>query len=568
MKILRRLAVLVLSLCVSLGVLTGCVGTGGGDSINPEPIDQTKSQLNVFNFNGGFGNDWLYAARSRFEEMYKDTEFERGKKGVQIRITAEKANGATWEKDLPNSNQEVIFTEVVNYKDFVAKGLILDITDIVEENLNEKYGENKAIKDKLTPQQVAYYKHNGKYYGIPHYASYFGITYDIELFDEELLYFAQTAHGDSLAGRFVQSLTETRSAGPDGKPGTNDDGLPATYADFFVLCDYMYSLGIKPLTFAGNVRDKYLPALALSLAADYEGLTQFQLAYTFSGTAENLVSSFDGANPVVANKEVRIDSSNGYEVFAQSGRYYGLSFLEKIVKNDKYVYNVQRNYNNNYTHINAQKDYIGSKKKSGQRIAMLIDGCFWESEATEEFDKLGQQYPSDMGKMQRRFGFMPLPKATSDKVYDGNKITLLDYINSLAFINANIDAEKIPLAKLFLQFCYTDESLREYSRITNTLKALDYTLDSSDLKEMTEFGRSVYELHHSDRTDIVYPYADNNLFLNNYSNFTEEKVWSSYINNATENQPVTAMRDKGISAQNYFEGIKKYFERSWSGFIV
>ena len=436
MKILRRLAVLVLSLCVSLGVLTGCVGTGGGDSINPEPIDQTKSQLNVFNFNGGFGNDWLYAARSRFEEMYKDTEFERGKKGVQIRITAEKANGATWEKDLPNSNQEVIFAEVVNYKEFVAKGLILDITDIVKENLNEKYGENKAIKDKLTPQQVAYYKHNGKYYGIPHYASYFGITYDIELFDEELLYFAQTSHGDSSAGRFAQSLTETRSAGPDGKPGTNDDGLPATYADFFVLCDYMYSLGIKPLTFAGNVRDKYLPALALSLAADYEGLTQFQLAYTFSGTAENLVSSFDGANPVVANKEVRIDSSNGYEVFAQSGRYYGLSFLEKIVKNDKYVYNVQRNYNNTYTHINAQKDYIGSKKKSGQRIAMLIDGCFWESEATEEFDKLGQQYPSDMGKMQRRFGFMPLPKATSDKVYDGNKITLLDYINSLAFMDS------------------------------------------------------------------------------------------------------------------------------------
>ena len=60
MKILRRLAVFVLSLCVSLGVLTGCVKTGGGDSVNPEPIDQTKSQLNVFNFNGGFGNDWLF----------------------------------------------------------------------------------------------------------------------------------------------------------------------------------------------------------------------------------------------------------------------------------------------------------------------------------------------------------------------------------------------------------------------------------------------------------------------------------------------------------------------------
>lgn len=568
MKISQRLTVLVLVLSLSLCMLAGCGKSGGADSTNSEPIDLNKSQLNVFNFNGGFGNDWLYAARSRFEEMYKDTEFEKGKKGVQIRITAEKANGATWEKDLPNSSQEIIFTEVVNYKDYVAKGLILDITDIVEENLNEKYGENKAIKDKLTPQQDAYYKHNGKYYGIPHYASYFGITYDIDLFDEELLYFAETAHGNGLEGRFVQSLTETRSKGPDGKPGTDDDGLPATYADFFALCDYMCTLGIKPLTFAGNVRDKYLPALALSLAADYEGLTQFEQAYTFSGTAEHLVTSFDGANPVVADNAVSITGSNGYDVFAQSGRYYGLSFLEKIVKNDKYVYNVQRNYNNTYTHINAQKDYIGSKKKSGQRIAMLIDGCFWESEATEEFDKLGQQYPSDMGKSQRKFGFLPLPKATDSDVYDGNKMTLLDYINSLAFINAKIDAEKIPLAKLFLQFVYTDESLREYSKITNTLKALDYTLDPSDLEKMTEFGRSVYELRHSERTDIVYPYADNNLFLNNYSNFTEEKVWSSYVNNATENQPVTAMHEKGVSAQKYFEGIKENFKRNWSGFIA
>ena len=37
----------------------------------------------------------------------------------------------------------------------------------------------------------SYYKYSdGKYYGLPHYESFFGIIYDVDMFEEELLYFA------------------------------------------------------------------------------------------------------------------------------------------------------------------------------------------------------------------------------------------------------------------------------------------------------------------------------------------------------------------------------------------
>ena len=39
-----------------------------------EEVDPNRTQLYVQNFKGGFGVDWLYAVKKRFEEHYKNTE--------------------------------------------------------------------------------------------------------------------------------------------------------------------------------------------------------------------------------------------------------------------------------------------------------------------------------------------------------------------------------------------------------------------------------------------------------------------------------------------------------------
>ena len=61
-----------------------CDGRTGGKN-SAEKIDATKTQLYVGTYDGAYGDEWLYAVKTRFEEKYKDVSFESGKTGVYFR---------------------------------------------------------------------------------------------------------------------------------------------------------------------------------------------------------------------------------------------------------------------------------------------------------------------------------------------------------------------------------------------------------------------------------------------------------------------------------------------------
>ena len=85
MKLKNRILALVLSV-VCVMPLAACGERGSGSDLN-RPTDNTKTQLNVFTFGDGeFATRWLKKARDRFEAEYAETDFEPGKKGVQINI--------------------------------------------------------------------------------------------------------------------------------------------------------------------------------------------------------------------------------------------------------------------------------------------------------------------------------------------------------------------------------------------------------------------------------------------------------------------------------------------------
>lgn len=64
----------VLLLLTAGGGLTAC-----GDS---QGIDETKTQLYIGNFDGGFGDEWLSVLGDRFEELHANDSYEDGKLGV------------------------------------------------------------------------------------------------------------------------------------------------------------------------------------------------------------------------------------------------------------------------------------------------------------------------------------------------------------------------------------------------------------------------------------------------------------------------------------------------------
>lgn len=539
-----------LSLVLSAFALVSC------DQYNTqetEEIDPNRTQLYVQNFKGGFGVDWLYAVKKRFEEHYKDTEFTEGKKGVQIMISDAKVDGISL-KTSNIGNSEVFFNESVYYYDFLSDDWLLDITDALTTPLTE-YGESESILDKMTDEQIEYYNVEGKYYGIPHYAGYNGIIYDVNVFEENLLYFK-----DSTQSVFLVNEDDKRSKGPDGQYGTGDDGLPATYEEFFMLCDYMVELGITPFVWAGEYYNTYIEKVMNALCVDFEGLEQTMLNYTFRGKATNIINSVndDGSYTYMYGEEgVEITPKNGYLLWASEGKYKSLCFFDRVVKNSDYCTNLS--YSPSLLYRDAQKDFLESTPK-GKPIAMILEGCWWENEAKDDIKAISDYYGQQYARENRKFAMMPLPKADESKI--GSKTTIIDTHYSLGFVKAGIDSNKIELAKTFLRFCCTDKSLSEFTVYTNTVKALDFDLSNDDYNKLTYFGKSVYDLHNN--SNIVYPYSNEPIYLDNQSTLSIHNSYGTKIGAKEESHPITYFRSSTSSnAIDYFNGMIIYNQNRW-----
>ena len=79
----NRFKALSIFMCVfmSFVAMVSGVGCGGGGG---EEVDESKSQLYVGIYGGGYGTAYMEDLKVRFEEWAKDKEFEPGRKGVQV----------------------------------------------------------------------------------------------------------------------------------------------------------------------------------------------------------------------------------------------------------------------------------------------------------------------------------------------------------------------------------------------------------------------------------------------------------------------------------------------------
>lgn len=534
-----------------------------------EKQDLGRTQLYVGTFEGGYGEEWLNSAKAKFEEKYKEVSFEEGKKGVQVIIRSSRSyTGVELPSTIRGLVQDVFFTEAVYYYDLVNQGLLLDITDVITEPLNYDFttkqtttGETVSIESKMRDGHINFFKTpENKYYGIPFYEANYGITYDVDLFEEEGLYFAKEGLGNSYG--FITNPTMERSAGPDGDYSTTyDNGLPATYEDFFKLADYMVRKNIVPITWGGNVQP-YVSSLMAAFWADFEGYDQMMLNYTFDGQANNLVSGFDNQGKPITYSE-QITEDNGYLTYGkQAGRYHALSFLDQLLSNGSY-YNSALTFSPAHTHRDAQDAFLTGKYLSSRdTVGMLIDGTWWQHEAGAVFESMVKAYGESASQKNRRFAVMPIPKVDSDHL---GTFTILESNYSMAFINGNVESWKQPLAKAFLQFVHTDEMLKDFTRITNTFKPFNYTLSEAELNELTYWGQSLYHLHQN--ATFVTPYAYNEIYLRNISSYSNElDMWNSQVKNQTMyNIPSSAMFNNNITGKEYFEGFSYFWtENYWN----
>ena len=550
---MKKIAMIGLAALLAFGSVA-CSGGGGGGN---KKIDATKTQLNVTTFEGGYGTAWLEAVKARFEEAYAEVELEPGKKGVQVWIKEDR--NLTHEllvQNLEGSEQEVFFTEAVNYGDLQERGLLYDISSMVTGTIA---GETTSIEGKMRDVHKDYFKaDDGKYYGIPFYEANYGIVYDVDLFEKELLYFAAEGKGDK--NGFVKTENTARSNGPDGKAGTSDDGLPATYDEFFKLCDNMVSKGITPITWNGK-NPQYVNALVEALQADYEGQESMFVNYSNDGTVELVESINDDGS--LNMYEVDITEENGYLTWTrQAGKYYGLKFVERLTANENY-YVKKDVVSPSYEHLDAQNAFITGKFiDSNPTYGMLIDGSWWHNESSNTFKAAAKKFGEQKaGAMARRFGFMPLPKATQEKV--GEDFNILEVNRSICFVNGNLEAKKATVVKEFLQFCHTNKSLAEFTSKTYTCKPYTYTMTEAELNAIPYWGRELYRMHNE--ANFMTTYSSAPLYQLNENAYTQYWNAEMFKSSKSGNGVVTeAMILNKVSAKDYFNGLAEYLtEARW-----
>lgn len=535
---MKSIISLVMTLAILMSLLAGC---GGGET----QVDATKTHLSVLSYDGGIGSQWLKNAAKRFEEKYANVSFEEGKMGVVIDITNDKLDGKNGVTTTPYA---VWFSESVNYNDLIATGQIVDISDIVTGSLSEisDGAETGSIEDKLSAEYAeALTAIDGKYYCLPHYEVYTGLVYDIDLFDEYGYYF-------SVNGGFTFDAEE-KTVGPDGVKGTKDDGLPSSYEELYTLMDQMVADGVVPFTWVG-AHENYVNDLFAGLQAAYAGKDEFLLNVNFdssiSNTQATIIDSFDGDTPV--ESKVTITNENGYLMSLQAGKYYAFELMEKIMSNDSYHTKMDKST----SHLDTQEKYILSSLKAGEKpIAMMIEGTYWYNEAAEALKRSVNTYKERAEG--RRFGWMPLPVQYEGSVTEGNgkKNTVLESLCSFAFINAKYKDDEVILdvAKKFLQFCYTDESLVEFSVTTGLPKCVNYTIPEDKLALIDNyFQKDVLETKMN--SDVVYPYSANPIFVNNMGDFIFNqggKLWEGTVDGKTTTNFYAALK-AGVSAKDYF----------------
>ena len=561
MKNIVKVVSVLLCLMMVFALTVGC---NRNDDFN-QKVDKTKTQLYVKYYNGGFGDEWLNKLCAEFEAMYADAHWEEGKTGVQImkEFTRGQLSGPN---DMKGKLNNVYLMENIDYYTFVASGMLLDLTDTIKDYAvtgAETKETDRKIVDKIPKAYDEFLNVSGKYYGLPLFETSINLNYDIDMFNERGLYFAkgQTAEDfteedfadeDKVASLFVDKIDDARSDGPDGKPETtSDNGLPATYKDFRALTIYMKVTGVTPFVWNGY-ETGYLTGLINDMWANNEGAAQMKLNFTFKGEANTLVE-MDSNGKILRNADnsvklmpkTTIDENKKNLLQLQKGKLDAIEFAKLLLddglgnKNSANYYS--KSFDSSFSNINAQNYFLNPDENNIDPIGFLVDGGWWYNEA---------KVPSD-----RNIGILPLPKTDADQIGDPN--TKVSDRASFIFVNNETPAAVQPVAKAFVSFLQSDYAMETYTMYTNTFRAMKYDLSEETIKNLSAYGKSVYDTRNSDDT-VVLPWTPISETARKSASLLSYRTYGFSVN-TQENNPVVYFKDHGdATAESYFEAIWKY----------
>ena len=547
---MKKAIALLLSVFLVTATSVGCGTTD-------DYVDTNRTQLYLGVFDGGIGTDYLDEIIRRFEEKYADYEY-GGKTGIQVKYYLSKTDYES-SRVIANgrymTERDIFIMNGMSYQNLYRSGVVADVTDILTEkvygadgNLAES-GATMSIADKMEPIFEQYLnlgtESQPKYYGMPYSVATMGFVYDKDLFEIKGYYF--NTDGNLMCrdgGNLIKSF------GQDGVQGTADDGLAETWEQFKTLMVAIKQDGNIPFTFANNVM-YYQIAPLVALWATYEGADDFMLNYTYNG---------------VDSQFGEINEQNAWQLYGQDGRKAALIAAHDIISGKNYS---QNGFKTTQTHLIAQQEYISSIRNSSGRIAMLLEGGWWENESRAVFDEMADMNER-YGYGKRNFGYYTMPRFIgTEGVADQTsteKILLLNLQNSGICVNKI--TQKMELCKLFLQFLHTQDSMAYFNQVTGIFKPFEYTMDETQLANLTPYAKECWGIY-SDPTVRKVTMFGSSDFRFTISDKVTDKEWRTKVKgNQMYDNPLSAFyNNSDLTVTEYFEGCKEVFSQTkWEGY--
>lgn len=532
MKYIKKTLALCMAMVACASTFAAC---GGASSDSEIKIDPNKTQVVVGVFDGGLGRDWVEAVRKKYEALNPN---------VQIIPRYDKARYETTQMiaNYDAYNEDVFLVDVVT-AEYKRKNMYYDITDAISTPLTE-FGESKSILDKMTADmQTAMQEADGKYYTLPYYEGFYSTYYDIRLFEEKAFY---------MDGNGGWSDGTIKSNGKDGVSGTYDDGLPATIDEFFTLCDYMLQKGVTPFTWTG-VYGYYPTKMLENYWLSYEGYENSRLNYT--------LNSGDSEYTFIDGTSEKITRENAYKLKdGQPGKLAALEFAYSILngyngKNGGGKYHSANVWATGQTHMAAQDEYLFSSSIN-KPVAFIIDGTWWEREASESFASLYKRTKDTEDKYgNRRFGLMPLPTVHGENNEKGTETVMSSIVGSRVFVNKNTDVAEEAIA--FFRYLHSNEAMSIMTSLSNTFRPFDYVVTEADQKNMTPLGKQIAGIFKSENpVGRLLPDAVLDSCFKD-TEFFGYQQWTFGTNSGTYSYyPINAMHSYGVTASGYLAAMK------------
>ncbi len=547
----------VLSLIMALLIVLSMVacgggqgsGSGGGGDDKYNISGGNKVEINLSNPTGGVGQRWIEDLAEEYAKRNVDTDYGDGKKGVYIEITPEKGRYAD---SIKGTNTDILVQAHIYSGQIANTGDLYCLDEVYYDETRVGGSLETKIFDNLKPSLVT---SDGHCYGLPVAEFYSGISYNAGLFEEIGAYFLLDQNGAGVS--FYSSLTDRTykmgtptlqlSYGPDGAPGTVDDGLPASLEEFIALMEFVKSRGYYPMCLSGahNYYSNYLfGGLMVALA----GSEQMNNYYNSDGVVQVVELDATG-NPVLTDepifagvdyikkpstKPLVLTSDNGYMASTMVAKYYTTALIE-IMRREGF-FSLEAS-GETVSHYDAQLAFLAGEANGFSNSAMLIDASYWYNETIDVGNFVATKVSMAKTKEDFDIRFMPLPTsfyfdADKEPLQEPTPTVLNDEGGYELVVNSDVknDASLEKAVIDFLKFIYAEEQIKSKTISTGMAMSVQVNMTEDELEQMDSFYRYLYKARAKDGSNILFNTSASTSFVKNKGNLRMGLSYNNYSN--------------------------------------